>query len=412
MFDNSCAMFSKTLLSTLLLALAVAANPIVTPREPYAKLQLSRQLNTTGVYNVLQHDQARAAHLAAKASAKQTRAIYNEPVTNEVVTYMANVGVGTPPTYYSLIVDTGSSNTWVGATKAYVKTSSSVATGDTVAVTYGSGSFSGNEYYDTVTIGSLVIPNQSIGVATTSTGFAGTDGIIGIGPVDLTVGTLSPDTNTPIPTVTDNAYAQGSLTADQIGISFEPTTSTSVQNGELTWGGVDSTKYTGSITYTPVTTTFPASYYWGINESITYGTTTVLASTAGIVDTGTTLILIASNAFSTYKSLTGGVLDANTGLLKITASQYSALKPLNFNINGVTFPLTANGQIWPRSLNTAIGGTATSIYLVVASIGAPSGQGLDFIDGYTFLERYYSVFDTANKRVGFATTSFTTATTN
>ncbi|KAM6493211.1 aspartic peptidase A1 [Amanita muscaria] len=404
-------MFSKTLLSTLLLALAVAANPIVS-REPYAKLQLSRQLNTTGVYNVLQHDQARAAHLAAKASAKKTRAVYNEPVTNEVVTYMANVGVGTPPTFYSLIVDTGSSNTWVGATKAYVKTSSSVATADKVAVTYGSGSFSGNEYFDTVTIGSLVIQHQSIGVATTSTGFTGTDGIIGIGPVDLTVGTLSPDTNTAIPTVTDNAYSQGSITADQIGISFEPTTSTSVQNGELTWGGVDSTKYTGAITYTPVTTTFPASYYWGINESITYGTTTVLASTAGIVDTGTTLILIASNAFATYKSLTGGVLDANTGLLKITASQYSALKPLNFNINGVTFPLTANAQIWPRSLNTAIGGTATSIYLVVASIGAPSGQGLDFIDGYTFLERYYSVFDTANKRVGFATTSFTTATTN
>ncbi|KIL59258.1 hypothetical protein M378DRAFT_14958 [Amanita muscaria Koide BX008] len=408
--DNSCTMFSKTLLSTLLLALAVAANPVAT-RGPYTKLQLSRQLNTTGVYNVLQHDQARAAHLVAKASGKQTRAVYNEPITNVVFYYIATIGIGTPPTYYNVIVDTGSSNTWVGGNNPYVKTSSSILTGDQVAVTYGSGSFSGNEYYDTVTVGSLVIP-QSIGVATTSTGFAGIDGILGIGPTDLTVGTLSPDTNTPILTVTDNAYAEGLITNDEIAISFEPTTSASVQNGELTWGGVDSTKYTGSITYTPVTTTFPASYYWGINESITYGTTTVLASTAGIVDTATTLILVASDAFATYKSLTGGVSDANTGLLKITASQYSALKPLNFNINGVTFPLTANGQIWPRSLNSFIGGTANSIYLIVADIGSPSGQGLDFIDGYTFLERFYSVFDTANKRVGFATTSFTTATTN
>jgi len=31
------------------------------------------------------------------------------------VQYLATVGVGSPATDYSLIVDTGSSNTWVGA---------------------------------------------------------------------------------------------------------------------------------------------------------------------------------------------------------------------------------------------------------------------------------------------------------
>lgn len=36
-----------------------------------------------------------------------------------------------------------------------------------------------------------------------------------------------------------------------------------------------------------VTSTYPASFYWGVDESITYGTTTILSSTAGIVDTGT-----------------------------------------------------------------------------------------------------------------------------
>lgn len=38
----------------------------------------------------------------------------------------------------------------------------------------------GTEFTDTVTIASgLVIPKQSIGVASTSTGFSGVDGIIG-----------------------------------------------------------------------------------------------------------------------------------------------------------------------------------------------------------------------------------------
>ena len=78
----------------------------------------------------------------------------------------------------------------------------------------------------------------------------------------------------------------------------------------------------------------------------------------------------------------------------------------------VRFELTANAQIWPRALNTDIGGVAGQIYLIVSNIGTPSGQGLDFILGMAFLERHYSVFDSANKLVGLATTSFTKATTN
>lgn len=34
-------------------------------------------------------------------------------VTNTAVTYVAAVKIGSPPTTYSLLIDTGSSNTWV-----------------------------------------------------------------------------------------------------------------------------------------------------------------------------------------------------------------------------------------------------------------------------------------------------------
>jgi cathepsin E len=78
----------------------------------------------------------------------------------------------------------------------------------------------------------------------------------------------------------------------------------------------------------------------------------------------------------------------------------------------VTHEFTANAQLWPRALNTAIGGNTNNIYLIVGSIGTPSGEGFDFVDGMVFLERFYSVFDSANGSVGFASTPFTTATTN
>ncbi|KAF8236774.1 aspartic peptidase A1 [Tricholoma matsutake] len=411
-------MFTTSLLTVLLLCSVVSTNAVVIHDSP-VRLPLTRRLNVTSLGNLVLHDQARAKALRARAGASagvsfSTAIVGNEPVDNQAVTYVAAIGVGTPPTTYQLIVDTGSSNTWVGASQAYARTSSSVATNQAVSVTYGSGSFSGNEFLDTVTITSqLVIHSQSIGVATTSTGFSGVDGIIGIGPVDLTYGTLTNQPNTAIPTVTDNLFSQNIISANEIGISFEPTTQPQVLNGELTWGGTDSSKYTGAISYTPVTSTYPASYYWGIQQTITYGTSTsILTTTAGIVDTGTTLVLIASDAYNRYVTATGAVLDNATGLLRITSAQYANLQSLFFHINGVTYELTANAQLWPRSLNTLIGGTSGSIYLIVANLGTPTGQGLDFINGYAFLERFYSVFDTAGHRVGLATTPYTYATTN
>ncbi|TFK41838.1 aspartic protease [Crucibulum laeve] len=410
-------MFPTSLFTTLLLALTVAANPVLLPRSSVT-LPLSRRVNVTSVHNLVRHDVTRAKALKARGLAKangfSVDAVINEQVDNQAVTYVASVGVGSPATTYSLLIDTGSSNTWVGAGKAYVRTSTSVQTSNRVSVTYGSGSFSGTEFTDQVTLASgLVIPNQSIGVASTSEGFDGVDGILGIGPVDLTSDTLSPATSSLVPTVTDNLFSRKTITANEIGISFEPTTTEDSLNGELTWGGTDSTKFTGSISFTPITGTSPANEFWGINQSIRYGTSTsILSTTAGIVDTGTTLVLIATDAFNRYVRATGAVNDAATGLLRLTAAQFANLQSLFFTTNGVTYELTANAQIWPRSLNADIGGTAGSIYLIVADIGSPSGEGLDFINGFAFLERFYSVFDTTNKRVGFATTPFTRATTN
>jgi len=411
-------MLTSSFLSTLVLALVVAANPIVV-RDNLVRIPFSKRINVTEPAHIVKQDQARAAalraHGLAKAAGKlQKDAVVSVGVQNQAVTYVASVGVGSPATTFSLLIDTGSSNTWVGAGKKFKSTSTSVQTKDKVAVTYGSGDFSGTEFTDTVSIGTgLTIKAQSIGVASRSEGFSGVDGILGIGPLDLTLDTLSPDTGSTIPTVTDNLFSQGIISAHEVAVSFEPTTSEADNNGELTFGGTDSSKFTGSISFTPITSTSPANEFWGINESIRFGTSTnILSETAGIVDTGTTLVLLASNAFSLYEKATGGVLDENTGLLRLTTAQFNSLQSLFFDINGVEFELTANAQAWPRALNADIGGVAGDIYLIVNDLGTPSGEGLDFINGFTFLERFYSVFDSANSRVGFATTSFTDATTN
>lgn len=403
------------LLSPLLLALvAVGASPAIIPRAPVS-VSLLKELNVTTGPQMVTSGRQRAQALKTKAlRAPGTKVAANatEPVINEAVIYIAEVGVGSPPTTYNLIVDTGSSNTWVGAVTPYEQTSTSESTGDIVEVTYGSGFFIGLEYIDTVTLSDdLVIPEQSIGAAFISNGFSPYDGILGIGPTYLTTGTLLTSSEE-IPTVTDNLYTEGVISDWSLGISFAPTTEEEVQNGVLTFGGVDESLYSGELNIFPKTTTEPATYYWGYDQSVLYGDTEILALTAGITDTGTTLLYLATDAYDAYVDATGATLDSTTGLLSISAEQFLSLKSLFFDINGVTYELIPDAQLWPTALNEAIGGTADSLYLVVSDMGSSSGEGLDFINGYVFLERFYSVYDSANAQLGFASTEYTNATVN
>ena len=138
-------------------------------------------------------------------------------------------------------------------------------------MSYGSGGFSGEEYTDTVTLSpDLVITNQGVAVASSSLGFDGFDGILGyvpsyqlacdysamltmflllflrIGPTALTGGTVSDGSL--VPTVLDNAYSQGLVDQDVIGISFAPASSED-PSGVLTFGGVDESRTAGPINY-------------------------------------------------------------------------------------------------------------------------------------------------------------------
>ena len=137
----------------------------------------------------------------------------------------------------------------------------------------------------------LVIKNQSIGVASQSGGFAGLDGVFGAGPVGLTAGTVN-NTGT-VPTPLDNLYAQGTISQEVLGVYYVPSSERD-STGELTFGDYDNGVTSGPMGYVPLTKTSPASKYWGFNQSVTYGDETILSMTAGIVDTGTTLVLLAT----------------------------------------------------------------------------------------------------------------------
>ncbi|GJJ14123.1 hypothetical protein Clacol_008380 [Clathrus columnatus] len=350
--------------------------------------------------------------------------------------YAANVQVGLGN--YTLIVDSGSAYTWVGAnlSNPYLPSPESIATGENVSVPYGSGNFTGFKFIDTVVIDNIVIKHQQIGVANLSFGFEGVDGILGIGPPDRTFNTTGTDPFILVPTVTDEMLMQGIIDVNITGVALSPLTTPDFElNGEVTFGGIDPTKFIGNLTFVPTTDKPPASTFWGIEQSVTIGdshTVVIPPGTPGIMDTaeeiynvtieGTTLLFLATPFLNTILNVTGAVFNDTLGIYQVDS--LDSLQSLFYNIGGVSnknpflksalydltltllpktiFELTPNAQIFPPQFNILIGGQEGVFYLLFADLGdeadIPAGPGM---------MRHYVTYDGTRKVVGVAQTKNT-----
>ncbi|KAG2352473.1 acid protease [Suillus spraguei] len=381
-------MFSALFLLALL-ALSTTGLPVEVPNSRIT-LPMTRRLKFSNSTNLVQHDEARVAALRDYSTHGRR---YHINLLNSDLIYVASVGIGNPSTNYRLIVDTSSAVTWVGASTPYMRTSSSFNTEEPIRKAYGPNVFVGTLWTDAVTLlDGLTVTRMPIGVLSNPRDFVH-DGILGIGPQGLTRGTLPNRLGDTFPTITNRLYTQHAI-QPLIGIFFRPTALDLNDDGQLSFGQLDLTMYIDDIGFT-----------------ITYGARPILDQTAGILDSGLTFIAIAPCVYLEYRTATGANLDAATGLLTITLAQYNNLLDLDFHIGEEIYSLKPNAQIWPRSINQLINGIDGAIYLVVRNLGRHD-DGCNFLLGYVFLQRFYTVLDKRFSRIGFAKTRFTDAGTN
>jgi len=164
--------------------------------------------------------------------------------------------------------------------------------------------------------------------------------------------------------------------------------------GELILGGIDSTKYTGQMTYAAVN----SIDYWQVSmTSVTVGNTKLCSRCSAIVDSGTTLILGPSSEVQTLHNYIGGAQYLEEyGLYYVSCRKraLSTFPTVTFTINGVAFSLTPlqylsvyNGPTGQDDCYSAFVPVNTQVWTL----------------GDTFLQRFYSSYDLTNNRVGFAT---------
>jgi hypothetical protein len=308
--------------------------------------------------------------------------------------YYGEVALGTPEQKFNVIFDTGSSDLWVASSKCddscgrhaeYDSSASStyVANGTAFDIMYGSGPVSGFQSVDTLNMGGLLVKSQEFAEVTNAAGLGAAyklgkfDGILGMAFDVLSVNK--------VPTPFDNLVSQGLIDTAQFAFYLGDSRT---DKGELVLGGTDPAHYSGDITWVNLL----AATYWEITlNGMSVDGTSYTSGTKAIVDSGTSILTAPSDVVASIAAQLGAkeIIEGEYML----ACDYEGLPDFTFTIDGHDYTLSASDYLLPD-------GDLCLLGMIGMDIPAPTGPL--WILGDVFMRKYYTVFDTANKRVGFA----------
>ncbi|NXR38495.1 CATE protein, partial [Zosterops hypoxanthus] len=326
----------------------------------------------------------------------------NEPLINYLdMEYFGQISIGTPPQNFTVVFDTGSSNLWVPSVYCVSKactthsrfhpaqSSTYQVVGTPFSIQYGTGSMKGIIGSDQVAVEGLTVSNQQFAESISEPGKAFLDaefdGILGLAYPSLAVDGVTP--------VFDNMMAQNlvELPIFSVYMSSNPD---SPQGGELLFGGFDTSHFTGTLNWVPVT----QQGYWQIQlDNIQLGGTVTFCANGcqAIVDTGTSLIAGPTKDIKKLQNLIGAV--SVDGEYAVECSNLDVMPDLTFTINGLPYTLSAQAYTLVES-----GDGVTFCISGFQGNDVPPPTGPLWILGDVFIRQFYSVFDRGNNLVGLA----------
>jgi len=336
-------------------------------------------------------------------------------ITNQLgdASYFASVSIGTPAQSFGVVLDTGSSDLWVVDTQcigcnvgtAFDGTKSSTFTQTStspIQIDYGSGSVAGFVASDTVSMGQFNVPKQTFMMAEKMT-----DGLID-GSISGLIGlAFQPLAETNAVPLWQALINNKQLSSPEMG--FQLTRSSSLNDapgGTFTLGGVDTSKFTGSIEFHDLTGPSPPSFWLLSMSAVTVQGKSVSISTGNAalsaIDTGTTAIGGPSKDVAAIWAAVPGSSPVTDPTLPKGFFQFPCATDvtITFAFGGSAYTIDSQdmnlGSI-DRGGNLCAG--AIFDLTLGANVGSSSPS---WVVGDTFLKNVYSVFRQDPLSVGFA----------
>lgn len=312
--------------------------------------------------------------------------------------YFIEATLGSTGQSVYMLCDTGAGTTWVmgndcdsaacgmHTTWDPSQSTTSEETGEAFSITYGTGKVSGSLTQDSISVGSLDV-TMTFGVAdTTSSDFThfAFDGILGLAMIK------GPTDNFMTSVQEDKLMKSNVFSFDLNRAEDGPNT------GELTFGTIDSSKYTGDITYTAVDTSTNGEWAITLDDMGYDGSAAGVTERLAYIDTGTTYAFGPADDVAALHELIPGATSKDG--VTFTAP-CDTNKSMTITFSGVDHEISIKDWLSDPSSS---GVCTSNVYGQEVVSGA-------WLLGDVFLKNVYTVFDVDQSRIGFASKATATS---
>ncbi|KAG5645562.1 hypothetical protein DXG03_005838 [Asterophora parasitica] len=320
--------------------------------------------------------------------------------------YLATVQIGTPPRNFLILMDSGSADLWVGAENCQAQaggdcgnhtflgpqsSSSFQDTNTPFKVTYGTGEVQGSIVQDDIVVAGLALKAHTFGVATTESVQFSDDSTPFDGLMGLAQSTLSEQrTLTPIEALAKAGLVQDAITSYKISRLAD-----NKNDGEITFGGLDDTKF-DSQTLVTLDNVSTQGFWEGALDAVSVdGTDVGLQGRTAILDTGTTLIVAPpADAAAVHNNIQGARSDGQGGFIVPCAFNSS----IALTFGGTAFAIDPRDIAFqPVDPNNPTGDCISGI-----SSGSVGGA-TEWLVGDVFLKNAYFSTDVTKNTISLAT---------
>lgn len=318
------------------------------------------------------------------------------------VGYIATIQIGTPPQNFNILMDSGSADFWVGSENCQSQqgtcgnhtflgsksSSSFVQSNQNFNVTYGSGSVAGVLCKDNINMAGLQLNNHTFGVANEESVQFSADTVPFDGLMGLAQSTLS---NEKVPTPVESLASQG-LISSAISSFKISRLADQLNDGEVTFGGLDPTKFVASSLITIPNVSKIGFWEGALNAITVNGQNTGMTGRTAILDTGTTLIIAPPADTLAVMAMLGGKCDTQQCTIPCTSNASVAL-----SFGNASFAIDPRDMVvLPVDSNDPTGDCTAGIQPGII------GTDTEWLVGDVFLKNAYLSVDTSNNQISLA----------